>query len=123
MDLKEGANWGDVGPRYRKLLFGIGEEGDETRRGLSREAVAKVWAAGGELSLAQLLRCRVRYFTAGLAVGRESFVDSVFAAFREHFTLGRVTGARRMRSGGGEAGWGELRVARALRVKPVDPGG
>ncbi len=42
----------------RNVLFGVGWE-NSPRAGLSREAVAKVWAAGGKLSLAQLLRCRV----------------------------------------------------------------
>jgi hypothetical protein len=60
----------------------------------------------------------VRYFSDGMAVGRESFVESVFAVMREAFTAGRVTGARRMAGGG----WEGLRAARALRVKPVDPG-
>ena len=115
--LKENAHWGDVGPRYRKVLFGIGEE-HAARAGLSRAEVAKVWAAGGKLSLAQLLRCRVRYFSDGLVVGRESFVESVFAVLRDVFTTGRESGARRMVGGG----WGELKVARALRVKPVDAG-
>ena len=115
--LKDRANWGDVGPRYRKILFGIGEE-SSVRAGLSREEVAAVWAAGGKLSLAQLLRCRVRYFSDGLAVGSASFVNSVFAAVREMFTPERETGARRMI--GGE--WDGLTTARALRVKPVDPG-
>ncbi len=116
-DLKQGANWGDTAPHYRKLLYGIGEE-SQVRAGLSRAAVAKVWAAGGKLSLAQLLRCRVRYFSDGFAVGRETFVESVFALMRERFTAGRDSGARRMI--GGE--WEGLRVVRALRVKPVDPG-
>ena len=116
-DLKGNANWGDVAPRYRKILFGIGEA-NSARAGLSREAVAKVWAEGGKLTLAQLLRCRVRYLSDGMAIGRAAFVESVFAAMREAFTSGRQTGARKMV--GGE--WGELRVARALRVKPVDPG-
>ena len=118
VDLKADAHWGDLGPRYRKILFGIGE-GNSARAGLSREAVAKVWAEGGKLSLAQLLRCRVRYFTAGMAVGREEFIDSLFAALRECFSASRETGARKMR--GGE--WDDLRVARALKVKPIDPGG
>ncbi|MFT4547468.1 MAG: putative transposase, partial [Verrucomicrobiales bacterium] len=117
-DLKSGANWADVAPRYRKILFGIGEE-NSTRNGLSHAAVAKVWAAGGKLSLQQLLRCRLRYFSDGMAVGRESFVESVFAVMRDVFAEKRETGARKMR--GGE--WEDLRVARALRVKPVDPGG
>ncbi|MCP4239001.1 MAG: chemotaxis protein CheW [bacterium] len=117
-DLKEGATWRDLGPRYRKILFGIGEE-NSARAGLSREAVAKVWAAGGKLSLAQLLRCRVRYFSHGMAVGREGFVESVFTLVREAFTSGRKTGARKMVGGD----WDGLCAARALRVKPVDPGG
>ena len=117
VDLKQGANWGDTAPHYRKLLYGIGEE-SQVRAGLSRAAVAKVWAAGGKLSLAQLLRCRVRYFSAGLAVGREPFVESVFAVLRDRFTANRESGARRMR--GGE--WDGMRAVRALRVKPVDPG-
>ena len=118
-DLKEGADWGDVGPRYRTILFGIGEE-NSVRRGLSRQAVAKVWGSGGQLSLAQLLRCRVRYFSDGMAIGRAAFVEQVFASRRELFSAGRDCGARRLRGGGG---WGELRVARALRVRPVDSGG
>ncbi|MCP3971010.1 MAG: hypothetical protein GY717_11985, partial [Rhodobacteraceae bacterium] len=100
------------------ILFGIGEE-NSARAGLSREAVAKVWAAGGKLSLAQLLRCRVRYFSHGMAVGREGFVESVFTLVREAFTSGRKTGARKMVGGD----WDGLCAARALRVKPVDPGG
>ena len=118
-DLKPKAHWGDVGPRYRKVLFGIGEV-TSVRAGLSRAAVAKVWAAGGKLSLAQLLRCRVRYLGDGVAVGREAFLESVFGVLRERFSEGRESGARRMR--GGE-GWGELRTLRALRVNPVEPSG
>ena len=116
-DVNDRANWGDVAPRYRKILFGIGE-GNAVSAGLSSEAVAKVWAAGGKLSLAQLLRCRVRYFGDGLAIGREEFVESVFARLKV-FTAGRKTGAKKMVGGG----WDELRVARGLRVKPIDPGG
>ncbi len=116
-DLKPGANWGDVGPRYRKILFGIGE-GNAARAGLSRERVAEVWAAGGKLSLAQLLRCRVRYFTDGLALGSESFLESLFAQLRAIFSGARQTGARRMRGGD----WDGLRSARDLRVRPIDPG-
>jgi putative transposase len=78
-----------------------------------------VWAEGGRLSLAQLLRCRIRYFTAGMAVGRETFLKLVFEVLGEHFSKSRKPAGAKMR--GGE--WGELRAARALRVNPVDPGG
>ena len=117
-ELKPDANWRDVGPRYRKILFGVGEE-THTRAGLSREAIAKVWKAGGRLSVAQLLRCRVRYFSDGLAIGSESFVDRFFATRRDLFGSRRETGARRMCGGD----WDGLRVARALRVDPISLGG
>ena len=116
-DVKADAHWGDVGPRYRKILYGIGEA-NQVRAGLSREAVAKVWAEGGKLSLAQLLRCRVRYFTAGLAVGRESFLESLFAVLRERFTEKRETATRRMKGGD----WEGLHCARDLSATPVEPG-
>ena len=113
-DLKPGANWRDVGPRYRKVLFGIGEE-NSARVGLSRDEVAKVWNAGGKLSLAQLLRCRLRYLSEGMAIGTATFVEQFFRSQRAAFSAARKTGARRMRGGD----WEELRVARALAVEPV----
>ena len=116
-DLKRGASWRDTGPRYRKLLYGV-REGGGPRPGLSRAEVSRVWAAGGKLSLAQLLRCRVRYFSDGFAVGRRSFLEWVFGGMRERFCDGREDGARRMVGGD----WDGLQSIRALRVKPVDPG-
>ena len=115
VDLKPKAHWGDIGPRYRKILFGIGEE-SATRVGLSRVEVAKVWAAGGKLSLAQLLRCQVRYLSDGFAVGRESFVESVIAVLRENSAEGQKGGARRMLGG---AGWGDMWAGRGLRVRSL----
>ena len=113
-DLKPNANWRDVGPRYRKILFGIGEE-NSARVGLSRSEVAKVWKAGGKLTLAQLLRCRLRYLSEGMAVGTAAFVEQIFQSARGSFSASRKTGARRMTGGD----WEELRVARALVVEPV----
>ena len=113
-DHKPDANWRDVGPRYRKILFGIGEE-NSARVGLSREEVAKVWEAGGKLSLAQLLRCRLRYFSEGMAIGTEGFLERFFQAQRAAFSTDRKTGSRRMRRGE----WEGLRVIRALAVEPV----
>ena len=65
------------------------------------------------------MRCRVRYFTDGLAIGSSRFVERVFEAKREIFSEGRQSGARRLRGGG----WGELRGARALRVDVIQPAG
>ncbi len=101
-----------------KILFGIGEQ-TSTRAGISREEVLKVWSAGGRLSLQQLLRCRVRYFSDGMAIGSEEFIEHAFQKLRYAFATSRSSGARRM-SGGD---WGELRAARDLRIAPIDPGG
>ncbi len=112
-------DWRHVAPAYRKVVFGIGEE-SSARVGVSREEVAKVWAAGGELSLAQLLRCRVRYLSDGVVIGTAGFVERFFNARHELFGALRKTCARRMK-GGDE--WGELRTARALAREPIVPPG
>jgi putative transposase len=116
--VKADAGWGDVGPRYRKVMFGIGEE-TSVRAGISRGEVARVWAEGGELTRAQLLQCTVRYLSDGLAIGTEAFVEKIFESVRGAFGVRRETGARKMKGGD----WGELRTARALRVDAVVPPG
>ena len=113
-DIGESASWREAGPRYRKILYGIGGE-TSVKVGFSRAEIAKVWVEGGRLSLAQLLRCRVRYFTDGAVLGGEAFVDAFFERQREHFGARRESGARRMRG----AEWGAIRALRDLRVQPL----
>ncbi|MFT4548460.1 MAG: putative transposase [Verrucomicrobiales bacterium] len=117
-DSKPSAQWRDVAPRYRKLLFGSGEK-TASRAGISRDAIAKVWASGGKLSLAQLLRCRVRYMTDGLAIGTEGFLERLLKTKREHFSSKRQSAARKMRGGD----WGTTRTARELRCRVISVGG
>jgi hypothetical protein len=85
------------------------------RRGFSKERVEAVLKSGGKLSRADLLRCRVRWFSAGLAIGSKDFVEGVFARCREHFGTKRKTGARSIR----EDKTGGLHALRDLRVNPV----
>ncbi|MFT5412688.1 MAG: hypothetical protein ACI8XO_004646, partial [Verrucomicrobiales bacterium] len=79
------ATWRSVGAGYRKLLFGAGAEeiggvtpDGETRsqRGFTQKEIEAVWKAGGKLTLAQVLRCRVTYFTEGIALGGQQFLRS-----------------------------------------------
>ena len=108
-------------PEYRLLLFGRGEEtgldedGQALRRGFKPEEVDAVLAAKGRLDHWQMLRCRVRYFADGLALGTKTFVNEVFAARRDHFGPKRTTGARALR--GVEANG--LCALRDLRVRAV----
>jgi putative transposase len=116
-DVKPDTPWREMAPRYRKLLFGIGAQTD-TRAGISPEAIAKVWAAGGKLSVAQVLRCRVRHFTDGLAVGSAAFIERVFQIHRAAFGDKRQSGARRLRGDPLDG----LCSARALRKSAITCG-
>ncbi|MCP3970028.1 MAG: chemotaxis protein CheW, partial [Rhodobacteraceae bacterium] len=66
------AAWRSVGAAYRKILYAAGEERfagvtadgrTPGKRGFTQAEIEAVWEAGGRLSLATVLRCRVSYFT------------------------------------------------------------
>jgi putative transposase len=90
--------------RYRVYLFENGEEreagpdGEGARRGMGATEVEAVIRSGGKLSFYQSLRCRVRYFSDGCAIGAVDFVEGVFARKRERFGRRRTSGARELRS-------------------------
>ena len=84
------------------------------RRGFSKEKVEAVLKSGGKLSRAELLHCRVRWFSDGVAIGSKGFVEGVFDRCREHFGPKRKTGARAVREDAGG-----LHALRGLRVRTV----
>jgi len=114
-----GMPWQAVSTAYRKLIFGIGESSadrkNSSRCGFTQAQVEAVWEAGGKLSIAEVLRCRIRYFSAGAVLGSKQFLERFFLTKREQFGANRRSGARRM-SG---AEWGELRTLRALKLRPI----
>ncbi len=110
--------WRVTSARYRLLLFGHGRErdadtrtGSGVRLGMSREEVEAELARGGELSVAEILRCRVRYLTEGLAIGADGFLEEVFEENRDRFGARRRTAGNTMRG----SSWDGLRVLRGLR--------
>ncbi len=112
--------WHSTAPRYRVLLYGQGEErdidpstGSKGRLGMTRAEVEKVLERGGELSVSEVLRCKVRYFTDGAAVGGAEFLQEVFEENRERFSEKRSTGGQRMRG----SDWGGMQVLRGLSQK------
>jgi hypothetical protein len=111
------SDWALVGPAYRQVLMATaGRAGRSGKMALDAETIRQELAKGGELSLGELLRVRVRYFTDGVALGSQNYVNEVFAEFRDRFGARRKTGARPMR---GLKALDHLATLRDLRVKAV----
>ncbi|MGD9417546.1 MAG: chemotaxis protein CheW, partial [Verrucomicrobiota bacterium JB025] len=109
------------GEFYRCWLFGEGLETEASpdtpkRQGVDREAARKVLNQGGKLRRSELLRCRVRYFSDGVAIGSKGFVEGVFQAGRDHFGAKRKDGARLLK----EAENLGIYSLRALRIQAVE---
>jgi len=115
-------NWAKRGGRmssgaeaYRYLLYEDGveqvvEAGGKTvvvRRGITAEAAREVIEAGGKLGHFDLVRCRVRWFTEGAALGSESFLRRVLGAVRDDLDLRSlpIVGGKGDKGG---AGWFSL---------------
>ncbi|MCC5807930.1 MAG: hypothetical protein JJU00_16505, partial [Opitutales bacterium] len=96
---------------YRKLLYG---EAARTRRGAGAAVeLEEAWAVergGGKLSLAELLRCRVRYLTDGAVIGGKAWMEAWLRANAETYGK-RKTPPKRMRF----ADWGGLCSLRDLK--------
>ena len=102
--------------QYRVLLAEEGEEngyqeGDslqlgqsskkmqKRKKGFSKAQVEEILTSGGKLCWDEVLRCKTRYFTDGLVIGSEGFVNDFFKALKAR--TGRYkkrdTGARKMK--------------------------
>ncbi len=112
--LGQDIDWPAVAREYRKQLFVRGEE-RKGQVGVSAERVKEVLESQGRLTPAEILRCRVRYFSDGIALGSREFVDRIVAAHRERFGTKRTSAAREMRYGD----WYGLCIARDLRLAPI----
>lgn len=107
--------WATFHAHYRQLLFGTGAGAREHAGGITPAEFDKVIQAGGKLPLAEVLRCRVRYFADGAVLGGRAFVTQQLASYREK------TGRRRKRDVHevpSVTDWGEMIALRALRRHP-----
>ncbi|MDF1755612.1 MAG: transposase [Verrucomicrobiales bacterium] len=117
------SDWRRTQNRYRVILYTDGQEveanletGERGRKGFHEDEVEKVVAIEeGAMSIPEVLRHRVRYFSDGAVLGSAAFVNRVFERERSRFGPRRQDGARRMRG----ANWGSLRVLRDLRKNVI----
>lgn len=113
----EADDWAVVGPEYRKVLWvRSGWAGRSGKGEVDRETIRRELARGGKLSLGEVLRLRVRYFSDGVVLGSRAYVNAVFAEFRDRFGPKRRTGARPLR---GLAALRHLATLRDLQVQAV----
>ena len=73
--------------------------GDATpvRLGPTKAEILEKVMADEQVSVAEYVRIRVRYFTDGLVLGSREFVEGIFLAYRDRFGPKRVKGGSRVR--------------------------
>ena len=103
---------GEYAANYREKLYVKGSDS------IDREEVEKVIKEHGELPLAMLLRCKVKYFTKSSIFGSKEFVNAEFEKHRYAFSAKRKTGAKGI---GICKNWDGIRLysARGLQKTPV----
>jgi hypothetical protein len=105
-------SWEEAAKAYRLFLMKRGHIEVHGKSGkVSRELLLETIENGGKLPATDLLLLRVRYFTHGLVLGSELFVEKIFHQYRSHFGEKRKSGARPLK---GLSGSG-LHVIRDLR--------
>ena len=111
--------WKSLLPDYNRILYGKGGNSKGTvgkdEGTIDPERVRQVVERGGRVPLHELLRLRVRYFTAGTAIGSAEFLREVGGQWRDRHSLERKRHDYPMRCGE----WGALRSFRNLQVRPV----
>ena len=108
--------WTTAEREYRVGLFGQGampKAGGKPH--IEHGRVKEVMNRGGQLSRAELLRCRVRYFSDGVVLGSEDFVQHQFEQIRDQLSPWRKSGPRPMQGGD----WGGLTVLRDLQTDVI----
>ena len=107
--------WREAQAHYREALFGAGTAEREHKSALSEEAFQEVLEQKGELPLATVLRCRIRYFIDGAVLGSRAFVEMHLAEYRRRHGARERTGPRDLSA---VTNWHGLTTLRGLRKNP-----
>jgi putative transposase len=114
----ETISWVKLRRQYRKYLFVKGSSKSANKPPAFDPAGAQrvIEQQNGELPLPQRLLCRIRYFTDGVILGSQGFVESHFLRLKQRLFYRRHKAATRLTALGSSGLW----VFRDLRVRPVD---
>ena len=93
----EWMSWRKTARLHRMIIYGRGGKYGRHPPVYSKEEVEKVLAEGGQLTLFDLLRCKVRYFTYGVAIGSEIFVQTQVRSHPDCFSPYRKALAKKFR--------------------------
>jgi putative transposase len=109
-------SWKEARREYRKLLFQTGTAASKAGAVIDVQLSQKVFQQQqGEIPLAELLRCRIRYFTDGGILGSRAFVREQFARCRQMVAPFQTDRGFRLRLTADDHIW----VLRNLRLRPV----
>ena len=101
---------------YRKLMYVTGAcAGNRNKTSIPEEHVLQVLKDDGELTLNQMLRLRIRYFTDGSILGSKLFVEEKLRTFRNRLGTRRKKGACPL----GAISDRELYIIRKLRADSI----
>ena len=114
MGAKGRNEWRRRAAGYRLLLYG--ELSATSGEHISRNEIERVLKSGGQLTTAQLLRCRLRYMADGGILGSRSFLESYLSNAAWQFGARRSTAARAMLGGD----WRGVFCIRDLRETPIE---
>lgn len=87
-------SWEEALASYQIFIMGQGqiEELHKSCR-VNREGIPNTLEKQGQFSIQEFMRLGVRYFTKGLVLGSEKFVEDQFQQYRSHFGEKRKSGA------------------------------
>jgi len=105
-------DWNWAQKTYRQTLFGKGSAPTIKGAKIDGAAMQRVIKAGGKLSLHEVLRCRVRYFSDGAVLGGHAFVQKHLGTYQKLTGRRSRTAPRPMPQ---VTDWGELSTLRGLR--------
>lgn len=112
---RQNPSWPQIQSAYRLTLFGKGSAPKSIGDRLRPEQLKQVSENKGQLPVADVLLCRIRYFSDGAVLGSQAFVQEQLACYQRLYGRRERTKPRPLPA---VAAWGDLATLRGLRKQP-----